>query len=126
MSGEFHGLLRRSVSRKCHKVDQLVLNNDDKDNNIADFAMYQDEENILKLFTYNVNIESGFTSHSSGGTLKESKPDSSMNDLLDQDSSHGPKRNLFWFSRSNPKSLQGSKGRPSRRLSVFEIGRAHV
>ena len=63
MSGEFHGLLHRSVSRKCHKVDQLVLNNDDKDDNIADFAMYPDEENILKLFTYNMDFESVFTSH---------------------------------------------------------------
>ena len=122
MSGEFHGLLHCSVSRKCRKVDQLLLNNDDEDDFMSDFAMYPEEENILELFTYDMDVEAVFRDQSGNAALEGNKPDSSIADPNDIDSSHGQIRELFWFSRNNPKSAQGNKGRPSRRLSVFNKG----
>eukprot|EP00560_Eucampia_antarctica_P004827 CAMPEP_0197842634 /NCGR_PEP_ID=MMETSP1437-20131217/46845_1 /TAXON_ID=49252 ORGANISM="Eucampia antarctica, Strain CCMP1452" /NCGR_SAMPLE_ID=MMETSP1437 /ASSEMBLY_ACC=CAM_ASM_001096 /LENGTH=468 /DNA_ID=CAMNT_0043452535 /DNA_START=1347 /DNA_END=2750 /DNA_ORIENTATION=- len=116
MSGEFHRLLHHRVGRKCRKIDQIIVNNEDEDeDNMADLGMYPEEENILKLFTFDMDIEAYYKIPPIDSKMKVNASDDTINDTFDQDVFN----HLFRFGRNNSKNLTNSKVKGSGRFGVF-------
>eukprot|EP00957_Ditylum_brightwellii_P056978 4318234-Ditylum_brightwellii.AAC.1 len=54
MSGEFYNLLHQSQKGRCRKIDQVLLHSDDDD---ASDAGEIDEDDIMKLYTFDMDID---------------------------------------------------------------------
>jgi len=54
MSGSFHRLLKEDNRRRCRKIDQILMQNDENEN---DEIGFDDNDNIMELFTFDMDID---------------------------------------------------------------------
>lgn len=113
MSDNFHRLLHFSNRRRCRKVDQIKLENEDED---EDDAMY--EGDIMELFTFDMDIDALWrtAAKKSGGDGDNSSDTDSINDNL-----KGSKREILekkTSARIGPAAglLKGPRRRSMNRL----------
>ena len=111
MSDVFHKLLTPNQRRRCRKIDQIIIRNDDDDDEDSDLP----EGGIVELFSFDMDIDALWADAKQGAKAPKSDADS------DVGSDKGSKRDAFSKSSQGLRQASGilMKG---RRRSIMGMG----
>ena len=113
MSDNFHRLLHPSNRRRCRKVDQIKIQNEDE---VEDDAM--DDSDVMELFTFDMDIDALWRT-----SAKKTPGDSTENSYTDSlnDTAKGSKREMMEKKTSTRHVPGGGLLKGPRRRSMNRI-----
>lgn len=110
MSDSFHRLLTPNQRRRCRKVDQIIIRNDDDDNEDTDLP----EGDVVELLTFDMDIDALWNDAKQGSKAQKSDADS------DVGSEKGSKRDILKSSQAL-RQASGSLMKGRRRSMLMGI-----
>jgi class 3 adenylate cyclase len=114
MSDSFHRLLHPSNRRRCRKIDQILLQNDEDDDEEAGY----DEGDVMELFTFDMDIDALWRTASKKST--DNADSASESDSINE-SAKGSKREVMEKKASSARHVPVSLLKGPRRRSMNRL-----